>query len=165
MWKSKNIYLRQVEFNDLQTLLNWENNPENWAVSGINSPFSEEEIIDFIVDQTDVRNNTQLRLMICLQKSNLPIGAVDLFEIDKQKGTAGIGILIDEKKYRKKGYGFESLELLKHISSELFTLKNLYCTINMNNTASINLFLKSGFLPVSEDKNREITEYRFSISH
>lgn len=163
MWKSEKIYLRQVDFSDLQTLLNWENNPENWSVSGTNAPFSEEEMIDFIVEQTDYKNSYQLRLMICLNENNLPIGAIDLFEIDEEKGSAGVGILINEDKYRKKGYAFEALELLKQIARELFTLKILSCTIHTNNTSSIKLFLKSGFLPVSAETNNDITEYQFCI--
>lgn len=164
MWRGEKIYLRQVEFADLQTLLNWENNSEHWSVSETSTPFSEEEMIDFIVEQTDYKNSCQLRLMICLNESNLSIGAVDLFEINEETGTAGVGILIDEKKYRKKGYAFESLELLKQIATELFTLRNLYCTIHTDNTSSIKLFLKSGFSPTSDETNNNITEYNFCIT-
>lgn len=163
MWKGEKIYLRQVGFTDLQTLLSWENNPEHWSVSDTNTPFSEEEMIDFIVEQTDYKNSCQLRLMICLNENNLPVGAIDLFEIDEKKGSAGVGILINDKKYREKGYAFEALELLKHISSELFKLKNLYCTIHTGNFASTNLFMKSGFLPESEDTIRKIIKYKCSL--
>jgi diamine N-acetyltransferase len=163
MWEGKRIHLRQVEFSDLQTLLNWENNPENWEVSETNTPFSEEEMIDFIVEQSDFKNTNQLRLMICLNEINLPIGAIDLFEINQTKKTAGVGILINEKQYRQKGYAFEALELLKQISLELVELKKLFCTIHATNESSIKLFLKSGFAPTSEDINREVIEYQYTI--
>lgn len=68
MWKSTNIFLRPVTLIDLQTLLEWENNPDNWEISGTTAPFSEEEMIDFIIEQADYKATRQLRLMICMNE-------------------------------------------------------------------------------------------------
>lgn len=164
MWNGNRIYLRQVEFSDLKTLLHWENNPENWEISDTQTPFSEEEMIDFIVEQTDFRASNQLRLMICLSENNIPIGAIDLFEIDETKKTAGVGILIDDKHYRRKGYASEALGLVKIISKELFSLNTLYCRIHTSNDASKSLFEKSGFQYIRTEKSQQINEYVLQIT-
>lgn len=153
MWSNQRIFLRQVEFNDLAILLEWENNPDNWEVSGTKSPFTEEEMIDFIIEQTDFRSSGQLRLMICLNENSLPIGAIDLFEINLNEQMAGVGILINEIQHRKKGYATEALHLLKTIAKSELHLSKLYCTIHPDNESSIQLFLNGGFILAQTDEN------------
>lgn len=159
MQEGKRIYLRQVVFEDCQVLLEWENNPENWEVSGTKTPFSEEEIIDFIVEQANFRDAGQLRLMICISENSVPIGAVDLFDIDEEKGTAGVGILIDRQENRRKGYASDALDLLKAIAKSLFSLNRLNCTIHSYNIGSIRLFEKSGFRLAERNIKPDIDQY------
>lgn len=145
MWKGENVYLRHVELNDLNVLLEWENNPRNWSISGTTEPFTEEEIIDFIVEQTEPSKTSQIRFMICLTKTGEPIGAIDLFKIDRQNKTAGVGILINSEINRNKGYATEALELLKQISKNDLHLDTLQCSIQSDNYSSVHLFLKCTF--------------------
>lgn len=163
IWRGKKIYLRQVAFDDLQLLLNWENNPENWKVSDTTTPFSEEEMIDFIVEQTDFRASGQLRLMICLSENKTPVGAIDLFDINEEQGIAGVGILINDIENRKKGYATEALNLLKTAASDLFSLQQLQCTIHTTNESSKQLFEKCGFRRTGAQNNCNIDEYIYSF--
>lgn len=145
MWKRENIYLRHVEIGDLSILLEWENNTDNWSISGTTEPFTEEEIIDFIVEQTEPFKSGQVRFVIGLIKTDEPIGLIDLFKIDKQNKTAGVGVLINNETYRNKGYATEALELLKQISKNKLHLETLHCSIQSDNYRSIQLFLKCNF--------------------
>lgn len=162
MWKNKNICLRYVELADLQHLLLWENNPENWVYGDNQSPYSEEEMIDFIVEQMDFRKTNQLRLMICLNETKLPIGMIDLFAIDIEKKEASIGIIIAEKKYRRNHYASESIELIKEIATELFSVQTLNCIIQDDNISSIKLFEKNGFELVK--KGTHLMYYQLKLS-
>lgn len=162
-WYGEKIYLRQVIFDDLQVLLNWENDPENWEVSDTKTPFSEEEMIDFIVEQADFKSTGQLRLMICLLKNEKPVGAVDLFDIDEKKRSANVGILINCAEDRKKGYATEAIELLKTIAINFLSLQQLKCTIHTTNIASKQLFEKCGFRSI-KTQNGGIDEYICSLS-
>ncbi len=152
MWKSTSVFLRPVALTDLRILLEWENNPDNWEVSGTTTPFSEEEMIDFIVEQMDYKSTRQLRLMICLNERQIPVGAIDLFEIDETRGIAGVGILINDVQHRNKGCATEALELLKTIAQSELHLSTLYCTIQLHNHASIQLFKKCGFIRNLEEE-------------
>lgn len=155
MWKGTTIFLRPVTLTDLRILLEWENNPANWEVSGTTVPFSEEEMIDFIVDQTDYKATRQLRLMICLNELQISIGAIDLFEMDDVQQTAGVGILINDPQHRNKGYATEALELLKAIAQSELNLSKLYCTIQPHNHMSKQLFKRCGFSMNSADAQLE----------
>ncbi|MCO5261167.1 MAG: GNAT family N-acetyltransferase [Crocinitomicaceae bacterium] len=151
-WSEKDIFLRNVEIADLSTILAWENNTENWSVSGTEKPFTEEEIADFIVEQMNPAATNQLRLIICLNTTQEPIGTIDLFDIDRQKQTAGVGILINKQQHREKGYATQALKLVKTISKNTLHLLQLHCSIQPSNTASIQLFSQQGFKKKSIDK-------------
>jgi len=143
--KSGNIFLREMSFQDINDIFKWENNSENWKYSDTKTPFTKEEIQDFINAKQNLVSDGQMRLMICLN-NNTPIGCIDLFEFDKKNKSAGVGILIGEEQFRKKGYALDSLQILINYSKKKLKLKKLFCNISPKNTISIRLFEKSQFL-------------------
>lgn len=160
MWANKHIFLRPVEMADLPYLLKWENDPKNWEVSGTTAPFTEEEMIDFIVEQAYFLASGQLRLMICLNKKATPIGAIDLFDINIEDKSAGVGILIQEKKHRGKGFAKEALSTLKEFSRDELKLKQLTCSIHKTNQSSIALFTKLNFKKTVSKQNVHFYELK-----
>jgi len=151
----KKIFLRTVRPTDADLLLNWENNKNNWEVSGTEKPYTKKEIIDFIFNQKDIYLDKQLRLMIgllSLSESEYAIGCIDLFDFSESNLKAGIGILIDET-HRKNGYASEALEVLIRYSFEVLNLKELFCSIYEENKSSLKLFKKSKFKIIGKKKN------------
>lgn len=152
MIKGVNIYLRQVEPEDVDMLYNWENDVANWKVSETLVPFSKKAISDYVFSSHDIYSTKQLRLIICLNDSNLPIGAIDLFDYDSINNRAGVGILIVEE-YRKNGYATDALQALISYAKETLILHQIYCSIGMSNTKSIQLFEKAGFVQTGIKKD------------
>ncbi len=146
MLKAENIYLRTIEPSDAKYLVQWENNPENWTVSNTLVPFSEHLILQYVNSAQDIFETKQIRFMICLQESNLPIGTIDLFEYDPMNQRAGIGVLIAESGERKKGYANEALQLIIHYGFDRLNLHQLFCHIFETNETSIHLFEKNNFV-------------------
>ena len=102
--KSEHIYLRALESSDLELIYNSENNTAVWKVSNTLTPFSKDVLELYLhAAHQDIYTNKQLRLMICLNSSNKPIGTIDLFEFDPMHFRVGVGVLIFEA-FRKKGY-------------------------------------------------------------
>lgn len=159
---SDSIYLRQVQISDLAIILKWENNEENWEVSGTNERYTEEEIADFIVEQQNYKITGQLRLMICLKSTNQPVGAIDLYDIDYTTKSAGVGILIEQASDRRKGYAAKALQQLKKIAERDEGLKQLFCLIHQDNLASLKLFEKADFKLV--ETNQEENTFRFECN-
>lgn len=169
MLHGKNIRLRTVERSDIHWLLLWENDPENWLVSGTSESFTKEEIEAFIEEQLKGETPEQVRWMICLQHENRPVGTLDLFEINHSERNAGVGVLIANASDRKCGYASEALTLMIHQLTEEGKLDYLFCTIQSTNRASIALFEKLGFEKTAIRKDwylhngKFMDEYRYQL--
>ena len=153
MTKEEKIFLRPLKLADAPWILKWENNTANWLVSGTEKPYSMEEIRTFIRDAKNVRENRQLRMMVCFESANEPIGTVDLFEINFEHKRAEVGILIAETEHRKRGLGLEALLRLEEYAKANFDIVNFFCGIQSNNASSIRLFEKAGYQRIGTRKN------------
>ena len=143
MLSSENISLRTPQDCDVDVILKWENNFNNWEVSGTRTPYTKEEIDSFIKEEHSLIANKQIRYIICFGKSQ--IGTIDLFEYDSIDNSVGVGILIAEEKHRRRGYASESLALLLNYCSNELGIVNVFCNIQKNNEVSICFFEKNGF--------------------
>lgn len=143
--QSEHIYLRALESSDLELLYASENDASIWKVSNTITPFSK-DVLELYLHSAhqDLYTNKQLRLMICLNHKHVPIGTIDLFEFDPMHLRVGVGILIFEE-FRKKGFAFEAIELVKKYVQETLLLNQIFCNISISNIESIVLFEKCNF--------------------
>lgn len=150
--ENEHIKLRAPEPEDLDFLYKWENDSNNWDVADTNEPLSKYLIKRYIAysDKT-IYEKKQQRLIIELQNQKLVVGCIDLYDFEAIHKRAGIGIVIDEK-YRKHGFAFEAVSVLKNYAKKYLHLHQLYCYISTDNEASINLFKKADFKTSGELK-------------
>lgn len=148
--QGNNIYLRDVISSDASIIFLWENLKEYRQYGNNNQRFSLVEIADFIESSKDVITNKQLRFMVCMAKSDRIIGIIDLYDINFIHEEASIGILIGDKKFRNKGYGIESIQLLEKYAFKNLAIKRIRSFINKENWKSIKLFKKVGYQEVSD---------------
>jgi diamine N-acetyltransferase len=145
--KYKDIRLRALEPEDLELLYEWENNQSYWLISNTITPFSRYNLKQYIENShKNIYETGQHRLMIDHIEDKKTIGTIDIFEFDPFHKRAGIGILIADENYRKKGFAAMSLICLIKYCFETLKLHQLYCNIISNNIESINLFIKQGFV-------------------
>lgn len=134
------LYLRAVESSDATMLYLWENNVDHWRIANTEVPFSMHAIHNLIEQYASIRTSGQLRLIICLNDSQLPIGAIDLYDINFRHGFATVGVLIAKQEDRNKGFAKEAFQLVINYAKEVLDLYNLQCFIQSDNLASIHLF-------------------------
>ncbi len=147
------VILRPLEPGDIELLYRWENNMEIWEVSNTRVPYSKYILSEYIKDSAkDIYETRQLRLIIQTRKQE-PVGAVDLFDFDPYHQRAGAGILIHETENRSFGYAFDALDTLADYSLNTLGLKQLYANIAADNTPSIRLFEKAGFIKAGVKKS------------
>lgn len=169
MLKAKNIFLRSVEPRDATKLLLWENNPAHWKVTDTEVPFSMHGILQLIEQQQHIRSSGQMRLIICLNETEEPVGAIDLYDVDFRNGNAAVGIIIGDGRHKQKGYAKESLDLMVSYARDFLALHNLYCSIQADNPESIRLFESCGFEQVGLrkewflNKGQRIDEISFQL--
>ncbi len=156
MLEGKNIKLRALEPSDIDLLYDWENNTKIWTISNTLAPFSKFILKQYLENShLDIYQTKQLRLIIELKSkdTNIPIGAIDMFDFDPYHLRAGVGILISTEEHRKKGYATEALQILINYSFLYLGLHQLYCNIASDNMKSVKLFTNVGFKIIGEKKD------------
>lgn len=152
--KYKEIKLRAVEPEDLELLYEWENNNQYWIISNTVSPFSKYTLKRYIENShKNIYVTGQLRLMIDHLKTAKTIGTIDIFDFDSFHKRAGLGILIADESFRKKGYASMALKCLCDYCFDTLQLHQLYCNVLSNNPESMQLFLKQGFKEIGVKKD------------
>ena len=153
----RNIQLRYLNQSDLNFLYKIENDQTLWRYGSEKKYFSKKVLSEYINNsKLDITINNQLRFVIDFK--NTPIGLIDLY--DYRKSSAGIGIVIIEE-YREKGFGKESLLLIKKYCSGKLKIRELFCAIQDNNMNSVKLFTSIGFKEKNTFKN--IKYYRIGL--
>lgn len=148
------IKLRAPEPEDLAILYRWENDPSVWQISNTLAPFSKYTLKRYIEkSHKSIFETSQLRFMIEIAGNGNPIGTIDLFDFDAFHLRAGVGILIAEHEERRKGYAGMALKGILNYCFEHLMLHQVYCNITKDNTASINLFKKTGFIKIGNKKD------------
>jgi diamine N-acetyltransferase len=145
--KYKEINLRALEPEDLELLYEWENNISYWVISSTVVPFSKYTLKRYIKNShKNIYETGQLRLMIDHINNNITIGTIDIFDFDPFHKRAGVGILIAKEDYRRKGYASMALKCLINYCFNTLQVHQLYCNILANNSESMDLFKKVGFV-------------------
>jgi len=145
--KYKDIRLRALEPEDLELLYLWENNLSYWILSSTVVPFSKYTLKLYLENShKDIYETGQLRLMIEHIADNATIGTIDIFDFDSFHKRAGVGILIANEDYRRKGFATMALKCLIGYCFGTLQLHQLFCNILANNCESMELFKKNGFV-------------------
>ncbi|GAB5418573.1 MAG: hypothetical protein Crog4KO_03300 [Crocinitomicaceae bacterium] len=127
------------------------------------------DMVAFVEKQNAVESPDdlhQIRYIILEAKTGKPLGAVDLYEIDWEKESAYVGILIAETSKRKMGAGLQALVKVIDQASETFDLDLVKARIFPDNIASQKLFLKAGFIKSDkklESVNSDYFEFYYDI--
>ena len=130
-----------------------------WIVSNTVVPFSKYTLKRYLEDShKDIYETGQVRLMIDHIPDNTTIGTIDIFDFDPFHKRAGVGILIANEDYSRKGYATMALKCLIDYCFSTLLLHQLYCSILANNCESMDLFKKTGFSPV-RNKERSGSEH------
>jgi len=145
--KFEQIKLRALEPEDLELLYEWENNDSYWVISNTISPFSKYTLKRYLENShKNIYETGQLRLMIDHINEKVSIGTIDIFDFDPFHKRAGVGILIADEAHRRKGYASMALSCLINYCFKTLHLHQLYCNILANNSESMELFKKQGFV-------------------
>lgn len=142
--KGDHIYLRALEPEDLEFILNVENDESIWEVSQTQTPYSKYVIKQYLENSyKDIYEVKQLRLVIATYEGD-NVGLVDLFEFDPKNKKVGVGILILDKA-RRRNLGYEAMQLVIDFAFKNLNIHQIFANVLEDNTASIKLFEKCGF--------------------
>ena len=131
--KGTKIGLRAISNEDIgQNYLIWLNDQE---VSAQNShayfPYSIEQLTSYI--EKGLGSSSDLRLAIIELESQIHIGNVSLQNINWINRSAEFAILMGEKDFWGKGYGYQAAELLFSHGFNQLNLNRIYCGTTIEN--------------------------------
>lgn len=150
--QGKKVFLRALEPEDLDFVHKLENDENFWEISSTQAPYSKFLIRQYIENaHRDIYDIKQLRLVICTKRGR-PVGLIDVFDLDPKDRRAALGILIADKKDRKKGFGAESLSLLCDFCFTHLGLHQVYANVTEGNNDSKRVFENNGFRKVGLKK-------------
>lgn len=130
--------IRRLSETDFDLIFEWENREELWRVSDENGPFNQEQIASFM-QRCLIKEGGEIKRWIIETDTHLPIGIIDLFNIDWLLKSADVGIMIASEEFRGKGHAGRALNLLiQQLLKEKWTL--LRALIHEDNEASLKLF-------------------------
>lgn len=130
--------IRPLVHEDIELVFEWENLEEFWRVSDENGPFDREQIASFM-QRCLIEEGGEIKRWIIETDTHLPIGIIDLFNIDWLLKSADVGIMIASEEFRGKGHAGRALNLLiQRLLKEKWTL--LRALIHADNEASLKLF-------------------------
>ncbi len=108
-------------------------------------PYMHEDAVRFIEKaKTGYENNQEYHFGIHLRENGELVGAVGIFNIDKESRTCEIGYWIG-KNYWGKGYTKEAVSALVEFAFKKVGVDKIYANVFSFNLRSINLLLGLGF--------------------
>ena len=145
MYKGDLVFLRLVELRDASLIYEWEKNKEIINSTKRDEPLTIAFIESIIMEQRNVLISGQVRYVIGNCNSNIPVGVVDLYNIDFNIGHADVGIAIVDEINRKKGFASEALNLIREFAYNDLGLNQLNAMVALDNVASNKLFKSAGY--------------------
>ncbi len=144
----KNILLRSLRRSDSESLNKWRNTIENKIITqGYRFPVSLEKDNEWI--ESKILNSTPNEIFFIVEEFEVPIGLIQLVNIDFISGTAIWGFILGDKNARGKGYGVEAPLLLFNYAFNVINLRKLSGYVLAQNIATLKMLKKIG--PVKEE--------------
>lgn len=138
----KNVTLRAVELDDLDSLHRWSNDPEvQDCLGGWHFPLSKHSLQNWIGsfqhDSPDQR--------FIIEASDVgPVGLVTLTSINWKDRNGFHGLLIGERQHRRRGFGADTIITIMRYAFEELGMQRLDTTIIEFNAPSLALHVDKG---------------------
>jgi len=138
--KGKKVNLRpRDKQTDLEKVVYWINNQEVIQFLHNRFPLTRKDEEEWL----DKKQENAITLAIETKKG-LYIGNIGIHQIDYLNGTAEIGIMIGDKKYWGKGFGFDAEMILLNYGFNTLNLRKIMHRAELRNEKSVGLAKKCG---------------------
>jgi RimJ/RimL family protein N-acetyltransferase len=139
----KKVRLRAVERSDVPLFVRWFNDPEVLRYLAMHLPMSRAAEEKWFEAQLGDKSGHVF--VIETLEDGVPIGNLDLHDIDGRNASAGCGISICEKEYWDQGYGSDALRVLLGFAFLELNLQRVYLQVFHFNKRAIRCYERVGF--------------------
>jgi RimJ/RimL family protein N-acetyltransferase len=144
--ETSRLLMREIDSSndDLIQYLGWLQDVHNNSfIQSARVDYRMEELVNFIDSINS--NSDALLLGLFLRKESHFIGTLKVEPIDYSAGSAWLGIMIGNPKFRGLGYGREAMEKVLSYLFDFLKLQAVYLGVDLENLSAINLYKKLGF--------------------
>ena len=103
-------------------------------------------------------NQKSLFLKI-LTKNYVHIGNLRIHDVNKEKNSAFLGIIVGDKKQKNKGIAQEVIHYICKFLFAKYKISKVYLGVDRKNKSAVNAYLKSGFIFHKKKKNLMFRDY------
>jgi RimJ/RimL family protein N-acetyltransferase len=140
-----NLFLREIERNDLPTINSWRADRDLVSNLTANFRYISLEVDQKWFDAYLASRSNNVRLAICDCSQDEILGVVYLLKIDWVNRTSEFGIQIGKKEFYGRGVGDWAMrKMLEHAFGDL-NLHRVTLTVLENNDRALRLYKKLGF--------------------
>lgn len=137
------INFREHSDEDIDLRVKWLNDPEVnvYLLDDSNHLTNKEEQEEWI----EKYKKSEDKIFYTVKDDIKPIGVIGLSNIDFDKGSANLFIMIGEKEYWSRGYGEKAIDFIISKAKEKH-IRKINLEVNRNNKNALKLFEKTGFI-------------------
>ncbi|MCB9850705.1 MAG: GNAT family N-acetyltransferase [Phycisphaerales bacterium] len=143
-YSGDNIYFRPLEVADVDALVTWLNDEDNWSTLGRSNPINrlrEREYVEGLY-----KSPTDVSLGIVTQEGDALIGCFGLHQACAQSRRATFGLLIGDRKRQGAGFGTEATKLAVRYGFEEMNLNRIELSVFSHNERGVRAYRRAGFV-------------------
>lgn len=140
--------LRAPEPSDLEKMYEWENDPDRLLHGRTGLPYSKAFLSDYITTYNETALSSGHVRFIVSDHKMLPLGILDLYDIDLTSRKAFISVYIDSN-YRNRGIAKSAVTEAICFARDQLGMNQLIAIVNEENQISLSLFKKVGFTHIA----------------
>lgn len=155
-------WLRPSERSDIDLFVRWFNDAETLQYLSMRAPMGralEERWFDRMLE---AEGREGYHFVMCRREDDLPFGTIGFFAIDRDNGSAELGISIGEKALWNQGLGTDAMEVLLDYGFGELRLERIALDVYDYNQRARHVYEKVGF--TLEGTRRRAT-YRHGAYH
>jgi RimJ/RimL family protein N-acetyltransferase len=141
----ESVYLRSLEFGDLERTYQWHNDPSIYQTMLGSFHYVSHSTEEEWLRTKQAYSAQEINLAICLSGSSQHIGNIYLRQIDWISRNGEVGIFIGESEQHSKGFGQTAMHLLIHHAFQDLGLVRIYGYVFDDNKPTLRLNEKCGF--------------------
>lgn len=139
------VYLRPLEPDDAPVVHRWYEDTRIATLMGDLPRSLARRRQRYEADIADQGSESFL-FLICRLEDDLPVGRTDLFQIDRQHGSAALGITIGDPPMWGKGYGTDAVNALVDFAFGQLRLERVWLDTDAHNARALAAYTKAGFV-------------------
>jgi RimJ/RimL family protein N-acetyltransferase len=145
MLYSKNLKFRALRLEDLKYLNEWRNDLDNKIIAqGYRLPVTQLQDEDWLRKKMSNTHGDELFFIVEEIEDGIPMGLIQITNIDYISGTALWGFIIGDKTKRRKGYSVEASLLLFDYAFNILNIRKLTGYTLAFNKATFKMLQKIG---------------------